>query len=125
MSCRMPWWPEARGLTTRAITLFALGGVAQIEKEPEDPKTEFWVGIVGPFSSAVIGLISLGLAWAGGLALQPRAADAAAGNAGMARLHQSHARGLQYDPWISFGRRANPARDYLVVHQERLRGPRN
>jgi Zn-dependent protease/predicted transcriptional regulator len=57
---------RSRGLTTRAITLFALGGVAQIEKEPEDPKTEFLVGIVGPFSSAVIGLISLGLAWAGG-----------------------------------------------------------
>jgi Zn-dependent protease/predicted transcriptional regulator len=56
----------SRGLTTRAITLFALGGVAQIEKEPEDPKTEFLVGIVGPFSSAVIGVISLGLAWVAG-----------------------------------------------------------
>ncbi len=39
---------RARGLTTKAITLFALGGVAQIEKEPEDAKTEFLVGIVGP-----------------------------------------------------------------------------
>ncbi len=57
---------RARGLTTKAITLFALGGVAQIEKEPEDAKTEFLVGIVGPFSSAVIGVISLGLAWAAG-----------------------------------------------------------
>ena len=55
---------RARGLTTKAITLFALGGVAQIEKEPEDAKTEFLVGIVGPFSSAVIGLISLAVAWA-------------------------------------------------------------
>src|SRR5579864_3199936 len=57
---------RAHGLTTRAITLFALGGLAQIEKEPEDPRTEFWVGIVGPISSAVIGFLSLGLAWAGG-----------------------------------------------------------
>src|SRR5580698_6124880 len=57
---------RSRGLTTRAITLFALGGVAQIEKEPEDPKTEFLVGIVGPFSSAVIGLICFGIAWAAG-----------------------------------------------------------
>jgi Zn-dependent protease/predicted transcriptional regulator len=55
---------RSRGLTTKAITLFALGGVAQIEKEPEDAKTEFLVGVVGPFSSAVIGLFSLALAWA-------------------------------------------------------------
>ena len=48
---------RAHGLTTRAITLFALGGVAQIEKEPTDARTEFLVGIVGPFSSAVIGVI--------------------------------------------------------------------
>jgi CBS domain-containing protein len=38
--------------------------VAQIEKEPEDAKTEFLVGIVGPFSSAVIGLVLLAVAWA-------------------------------------------------------------
>ncbi len=57
---------RAHGLTTRGITLFALGGVAQIEKEPSDAKTEFWVGIVGPFSSAVIGVVSLGIAWAAG-----------------------------------------------------------
>lgn len=55
---------RSRGLTTRAITLFALGGVAQIEKEPEDAKTEFLVGIVGPLSSAVIGFVSLVVAWA-------------------------------------------------------------
>ncbi len=55
---------RARGLATTAITLFALGGVAQIEKEPEDPKTEFLVGIVGPVSSAVIGVASLAIAWA-------------------------------------------------------------
>jgi Zn-dependent protease len=55
---------RTRGLTTQAITLFALGGVAQIEKEPEDAKTEFLVGIVGPLSSAVIGVVLLGVAWA-------------------------------------------------------------
>ncbi len=55
---------RSRGLTTKAITLFALGGVAQIEKEPEDAKTEFLVGIVGPVSSALIGVICLGIGWA-------------------------------------------------------------
>jgi len=57
---------RARGLRTRAITLFALGGVAQIEKEPEDAKTEFLVGGVGPLSSAIMGAVSLGIAWAMG-----------------------------------------------------------
>lgn len=57
---------RAHGLTTTAITLFALGGVAQIEREPEDPKTEFWVGIIGPFSSAVIGVICFVIAAAAG-----------------------------------------------------------
>src|ERR1043166_8339170 len=54
---------KARGLPVRAITLFALGGVAQIEKEAADAKTEFWMGIVGPLRSALIGALCLGIAW--------------------------------------------------------------
>jgi Zn-dependent protease/predicted transcriptional regulator len=50
---------RARGISTRSITLFALGGVASIEEEPHDPKTEFWVGIIGPITSAVIGGLCL------------------------------------------------------------------
>lgn len=57
---------RAHGLTTREITLFALGGVAQIEHEPSDARTEFWVGIVGPFSSAVIGVICFLIAYGAG-----------------------------------------------------------
>src|SRR6266849_2591224 len=53
---------KARGLPVRSITLFALGGVAQIEKEASDAKTEFWMGIAGPITSALIGLICLGIA---------------------------------------------------------------
>lgn len=55
---------KMRGLPVSGITLFALGGVAQIEREAADAKTEFWMGIVGPITSAVIGLICLGLATA-------------------------------------------------------------
>src|SRR5438128_3785931 len=53
---------KARGLPVRSITLFALGGVAQIEKEASDAKTEFWMGIAGPITAALIGLICLGIA---------------------------------------------------------------
>ncbi len=53
---------KARGLPVRSITLFALGGVAEIEKEAVDAKTEFWMGIAGPITSFVIGVICLALA---------------------------------------------------------------
>ena len=53
---------RSRGLTVKSITLFALGGVAQIENEATEPNTEFWMGIVGPISSVVIGVIFLAMA---------------------------------------------------------------
>ena len=53
-------------LPVSSITLFALGGVAQIEKEAETASSEFWLGIVGPITSAVIGAVCLGLAVAFG-----------------------------------------------------------
>jgi Zn-dependent protease/predicted transcriptional regulator len=55
-----------RGLPVKSITLFALGGVSQIEKESEDAKTEFLVAIVGPVTSFVIGAALLGLSLAAG-----------------------------------------------------------
>lgn len=53
---------KARGIPVHKITLFLLGGVAQIEKEASDAKTEFWMAIVGPVTSGVLGLILLELA---------------------------------------------------------------
>jgi Zn-dependent protease/predicted transcriptional regulator len=52
---------QLRGLPVRSITLFALGGVAQIEKEAADAKTEFWMGIIGPITSFVIGVVCLAI----------------------------------------------------------------
>jgi Zn-dependent protease/predicted transcriptional regulator len=61
---------RARGLPIHKITLFLLGGVAQMEKDAADPKTEFWMAIVGPTTSAVLGIILLEFAriagWAAG-----------------------------------------------------------
>jgi len=54
---------KARHLPVRAITLFALGGVAQIEKESNDAGTEFFMAIAGPVTSFLIGLLCLVLAW--------------------------------------------------------------
>lgn len=64
---------RARGLPTRRITLFALGGVAQIEKESAEPSTEFLVAIAGPITSVLIGLLCLGGAFALGWAGDPTA----------------------------------------------------
>jgi Zn-dependent protease len=53
---------QARGLKVKAITLFALGGVSQIESDATDAKTEFWVAIVGPIASLIIGFGCLAMA---------------------------------------------------------------
>ncbi|HUO17002.1 MAG TPA: site-2 protease family protein [Verrucomicrobiae bacterium] len=52
---------KSRGLKVRAITLFALGGVSQIESEATDAGSEFWIAIVGPLTSLVIGFVLLGI----------------------------------------------------------------
>jgi Zn-dependent protease len=62
-----------RGLLVRSITLFALGGVAQLEKDAEDATTEFLVSIVGPITSLAIGFICLLLAWIFGWAIMTEA----------------------------------------------------
>lgn len=50
---------QMRGLPVRSITLFALGGVALMDKEAEDAATEFLVGVAGPLVSVMIGALCL------------------------------------------------------------------
>lgn len=56
---------RARGIPVEGITLFIFGGMARIRSDAENPKDEFLITVVGPLSSALIGLILLGLARAG------------------------------------------------------------
>lgn len=62
---------KSRGLKVRAITLFALGGVSQIESEAADASSEFWIAIVGPLTSLVIGFGLLGILRLWGWGLTP------------------------------------------------------
>jgi Zn-dependent protease len=45
------------GLPMKGITLFIFGGVAEMEDEPQTPKTEFMMAIAGPAVSVVLGAI--------------------------------------------------------------------
>lgn len=57
---------KSRGLKVRAITLFALGGVSQIESEAPNASSEFWIAIVGPLTSFVLGFLFVLIARASG-----------------------------------------------------------
>ena len=48
-----------RGVPVSSITLFALGGVALIEREADDATTEFLVAIAGPLMSIFISIVCL------------------------------------------------------------------
>jgi Zn-dependent protease/CBS domain-containing protein len=50
---------RSHGIPVKEITLFALGGVSQLEKEPATAAIEFWMAFVGPLTSAGIGLICM------------------------------------------------------------------
>jgi Zn-dependent protease/predicted transcriptional regulator len=47
------------GIPMKEITLFIFGGVAQMEDDPPNPKSEFMMAIVGPLSSCLMGGLSL------------------------------------------------------------------
>ena len=95
---------KLRGIPVRAITLFALGGVAQIEKDAADAKSEFWMGIIGPISSIVIGVVCLAVAWLLGWNFSAKTPLAYYGDVYVAGLHQHRPCHFQHDSRISAGR---------------------
>ena len=64
------------GVLVGGITLHIFGGVSQLDSEPETPRAEFLIAIVGPLTSFVIAGISHGL---GRLVTGPSWPDALAG----------------------------------------------
>jgi Zn-dependent protease/CBS domain-containing protein len=57
-------------MSVSSITLFLLGGVANLRKEPPSAQAEFFMALAGPATSVLIGVIGLGVAFL----LDPRAA---------------------------------------------------
>ena len=50
---------KAQGIPVSSITLFLFGGVSNIREEPKSPGNEFWMAILGPITSLVIGFVLL------------------------------------------------------------------
>jgi len=65
-----------QGEKVRGITLFLLGGVAQITEEPKQPSREFFMALVGPVSSLFLALLFFILSFAFKGVSKPLAASA-------------------------------------------------
>ena len=60
---------KSQGIPVNSITLFLFGGVSNIRDEPKSPGNEFWMAILGPVTSLVIGF---GLLLVSGISLDPQ-----------------------------------------------------
>jgi len=51
------WVARKYGVPIRGITLFVFGGVAEMEEDPQSPKSEFWIAIAGPLASMFLAMV--------------------------------------------------------------------
>jgi Zn-dependent protease len=52
------------GISTTSIDLWALGGMARLEREPTTPRAEGWIAAAGPLASLAIGAVGIGASFA-------------------------------------------------------------
>ncbi len=67
------WVALRSGIRIRSITLFIFGGLAQMERDPDDGRTEVRIALAGPIVSLLLGLLFLALAFLPGMPASVRA----------------------------------------------------
>ena len=75
---------RAQGISIHGITLFLFGGVSNIGRDPDSPRGEFVMAIVGPITSFVLGGLFM---WLAALSAGPLTEIVADPTAAISRLH--------------------------------------